>query len=141
MRVARPLPAILCGALALGLLAPWPAAAQQTGPQTGQRFDPEGFKHRLDEAWDQMMREIGPSIDSLGALIDTLERIDSLEHYERPEMLPNGDIVIRRKPGAPPLPEAPAPDAPAPDAPAPDIPAPDGPAPGAPGADGPGIRT
>lgn len=141
MRIARPLSAILCGALALGLLAPWPAAAQQTGPrtglqtgpQTGQRLDPEAFKHRLDEAWDQMMREIGPSIDSLGALIDTLERIDSLEHYERPEVLPNGDIVIRRKPDAPPLPEAPAPDAPAPDAPAPDAPAP--------GADTPGIRT
>lgn len=124
MRIARPLSAILCGALALGLLAPWPVAAQQAE----QRLDLEGFKHRLDEAWDQMMREIGPSIDSLGALIDTLERIDSLEHYERPEVLPNGDIVIRRKPDAPPLPEAPAPDAPAPDAPAP-------------GADGPGIRT
>ncbi|MDT8345173.1 MAG: AAA+ family ATPase [Thermohalobaculum sp.] len=132
MRIVRPIPAILCGALALALVAPRPAPAQQAE----QRLDLEAFKHRLDEAWDQMMREIGPSIDSLGALIDTLERIDSLEHYERPEVLPNGDIVIRRKAGAPPLPEAPAPDAPAPDAPAPDIPGP-----GAPGADGPGIRT
>ena len=50
-----------------------------------------------------MMREVGPTIEGLGALIETLDRVDSLENYEKPEILPNGDIVIRRKPGAPPL--------------------------------------
>ncbi|WP_234455211.1 AAA+ family ATPase [Thermohalobaculum xanthum] len=71
------------------------------------RPDMEEFKRRLDEAWDDMMRELGPTIDSLGALIDTLDQIDGLENYERPEVLPNGDIVIRRKADAPPLPDEP----------------------------------
>ncbi|MCL5778193.1 hypothetical protein M1105_14510 [Limibaculum sp. FT325] len=97
------------GALVAGALAaaapsiPTGARAQETG----QRLDMEEFKRKLDEAWDEMMRELGPTIDSLGALMETLDRIDSLEHYERPEILPNGDIVIRRRPDAPPLPEAP----------------------------------
>ena len=33
-----------------------------------------------------------------------LEKIDSFENYERPEILPNGDIIIRRREDAPPLP-------------------------------------
>lgn len=41
----------------------------------------------LDEAMDQM----GP------ALKDLLGRIDDFRNYHAPEMLPNGDIIIRRK--------------------------------------------
>ena len=35
--------------------------------------------------------------------LEVLEEIDSFEHYERPEILPNGDIIIRRREDAPPL--------------------------------------
>jgi hypothetical protein len=38
--------------------------------------------------------------------LEVLENIDSIEHYERPEILPNGDIFIRRRDDAPPLPES-----------------------------------
>lgn len=110
----RVIGAIGGGALALALgfgaiSSGVPAQAQEAEP----RLDMEEFKRRLDEAWEQMMRELGPTIDSLGALMETLDQIDSLGNYEKPEVLPNGDIVIRRKADAPPLRDAPDPDAPA----------------------------
>jgi len=44
-----------------------------------------------------LMEEIGPALEELrGRAID-------LTRYEAPEMLPNGDIIIRRKPDAPEL--------------------------------------
>lgn len=102
---------VLAALLAGAIVAP---SARAADPEP--RVDMEEFKKRLDEAWNEMMRELGPTIDSLGALIETLDRIDGLENYESPEVLPNGDILIRRKADAPPLPE-PKDDA-APEAPA-----------------------
>lgn len=38
-------------------------------------------------------------IDELGPLLNSLrDKIDDLGEYEPPEVLPNGDIIIRRKP-------------------------------------------
>jgi hypothetical protein len=68
---------------------------------------------------DDLVREIEPSLralsDEMGpALADLLGRIDSITHYSPPEILENGDIIIRRKDDAPPYvaPERPEPDAP-----------------------------
>jgi hypothetical protein len=109
-------------ALALGIALAAPVAFAQSDEP---RFDMDELKRQLDQAWEEMMRELGPAIEGFGALLETLDRVDSLEHYERPEILPNGDIVIRRRPDAPPLP-APEPEPAEPEA----APAP-----------GPGIRT
>ncbi len=38
-----------------------------------------------------LMQELGPAWDELQALLDNLNA------YEAPEVLPNGDIIIRRK--------------------------------------------
>ncbi|MFU8864787.1 MAG: hypothetical protein ACNA7O_12810 [Rhodobacterales bacterium] len=46
----------------------------------------------------QFLREMGP------AMTELLGRIDDLTVYQMPELLPNGDIIIRRKPDAGPLP-------------------------------------
>lgn len=43
----------------------------------------------------QMIKQMGPKLEEL------LARIDDIRHYEAPELLPNGDILIRRKPDAP----------------------------------------
>lgn len=51
-----------------------------------------------------LLSEMGP------ALMQVLDQIDDIANYEAPEILDNGDIIIRRKPEAPdfaPDPEAP----------------------------------
>lgn len=63
---------------------------------------------------DDMAREIEPALralsDEMGpALAELLSRIDNIRHYEAPEILDNGDILIRRRPDAPPH-RAPAPE-------------------------------
>jgi hypothetical protein len=63
----------------------------------------------MQPALDDMGRlteEIGPMVagltDEMGAaLADLLTRIDNLRYYELPEILENGDIIIRRSPDAP----------------------------------------
>jgi hypothetical protein len=35
------------------------------------------------------------------AFLDLIQTLDSVRYYERPEILPNGDIIIRRSPDAP----------------------------------------
>lgn len=64
-----------------------------------------------------LMNEIAPEIDSisrdlsnglatLGPVMSDLSvLVDDIGNYQTPERLENGDIVIRRKPGAPPPPE------------------------------------
>ncbi|EPX86607.1 hypothetical protein ruthe_01424 [Rubellimicrobium thermophilum DSM 16684] len=43
-----------------------------------------------------LAREMGP------AFVEIIEQIDSIRNYEPPVLLPNGDIVLRRRPDAPP---------------------------------------
>jgi hypothetical protein len=61
-----------------------------------------------------------PSGDTEQAIVDALTRtlellsrtFDQVMIYEMPELLPNGDIIIRRKRAKPDLPEMPAPPSP-----------------------------
>jgi hypothetical protein len=41
------------------------------------------------------VREMGPGLAAF------LNSVDDVRHYELPEFLPNGDIILRRKPDAP----------------------------------------
>ncbi len=61
---------------------------QEMGPALE---DLRGMAEDVGPALGEFMREMGP------ALADVLGRIDDLSNYHMPEMLPNGDIVIRRK--------------------------------------------
>lgn len=45
------------------------------------------------------MMEMGPQLSEL------IEKLDDIANYEAPEVLPNGDIIIRRKLNAPALPD------------------------------------
>ena len=74
--------------------------------------DLEGAARELQPALRALAEEMGP------ALALMMSRIDDIQHYEAPEILENGDILIRRSPDAPPYrapgteePEAPAPEA------------------------------
>lgn len=56
------------------------------------------FRNFAQEA-EPLMQEFA---DHMGpALVDLLAKIDDLSNYEAPEILPNGDIIIRRRPDAP----------------------------------------
>jgi len=54
-----------------------------------------GMAGELEPALDFLASEMGP------ALLELIQTLDSVRYYERPEILPNGDIIIRRTPEAP----------------------------------------
>lgn len=102
-------------ALILALaLAPLPALAQDTpapeaeeGPslmERGLALFFEGFTQEMEPALDEMgkaLEQLGPTIAP--ALEELMAMVDDMTNYEMPEMLENGDIIIRRKPDAPPV--------------------------------------
>lgn len=65
---------------------------------------------------ENLLRDVGPDLERLGndmsgaldrmapVLKDLSVLVDDLGNYQAPQRLENGDIVIRRKPGAPPPP-------------------------------------
>lgn len=65
--------------------------------------DLRAFAETMEPAMRQFVREMGP------ALAEVLKKVDDLTMYHPPEMLPNGDIIMRRKEPVPPA----APDTPA----------------------------
>lgn len=125
------LPAAIAALLAGPLSAqdhPIPEAEQ--APENGSSLIENGarmfFEGLLKEVHPAMrdMRDLaeklGPQLRSFAtemgpALADILKDIDDLSVYAAPEKLPNGDIIIRRKPEGdadkqPERPERPAPD-------------------------------
>lgn len=98
---------LLCAVLAA------PASAQEEGTpgegldllREGSRLILEGLldemRPMLDQARPLLEEELLPFLENLGALVD------DLTSYEPPERLPNGDIIIRRRPDAPPLEDLP----------------------------------
>lgn len=79
--------------LALALLA-GPAVAQ---PPPEETWLPE----RLDRALREMMEDMKPALDEALDYMRSFGAIDDPRHYEVPEILPNGDIIIRRRDDAP----------------------------------------
>jgi hypothetical protein len=121
-------------ALAL-LLAALPAAAQESTPapadegislmQEGARLLFEGLLDQmeprlkeLEGMTEEMIGQLEPALEFLSteigpAFMALVARIDDLRNYAPPEFLDNGDIIIRRKPDAPPFTPPPVQDAPA----------------------------
>jgi hypothetical protein len=82
--------------------------------QEGAKLLLRGLMREMEPALDEMgkaledmqpaMRELGPKLQGLVAMID------DIRNYAAPEMLPNGDILIRRTaPALPAPPPAPLP--------------------------------
>jgi len=105
-------------ALALFLsLAPVAATAQDTAPATPETTEEgpslmerglslffEGFTQEMEPALSEMgkaLEQFGPAVAP--ALEKLMGMVDDMTNYELPEMLENGDIIIRRKPDAPPV--------------------------------------
>ncbi len=91
---------LLAGVIAAGLAAA-PAAAEEGDMREGLDLLGEGTRLLLEG----LMAEMEPALKGFA------ESLRGIEGYHAPEVLPNGDIIIRRKraeeaaPGAP-LPEA-----------------------------------
>ena len=126
MRRATRILAVMC------LVAAGPVAAQDAAPEAPPATEEEGrslmeegarmflrglmeeadpaleglreFAGEMTPAVREFLREMGPALAGL------LERVEDITNYHPPEMLPNGDIILRRKREAPAPPPAPAPE-------------------------------
>ena len=106
----------LIAALVVSLAAP---AAAQDSPMLEYLL--ERFAERTERAMRDMVEEIEPELDALSRKIkpelegfmaevvpelrQLSELLGGIHLYDTPEILPNGDIIIRRRESAPPLPE------------------------------------
>lgn len=97
----------VCTAVLLGAMV-LPAQAEEDGPSLMERgaelfleglmreMEPaldelQGFAEGMQPALRQFMDEMGP------AFADVLGKVGDLSAYHAPEILPNGDIIMRRK--------------------------------------------
>jgi len=88
--------------LAIATLAAFLAAAPAYGGDDDALKRP--LSEELDDAFRDLIEQMKPALDELVKTLEVLEGIDNIKHYRRPEILPNGDIIIRRREDAPPLP-------------------------------------
>ena len=105
--------------LSLGL-TPMPLAAQdKPAPPDAESF---GLIERgMRQLFEGLLSDMEPALDEMGKALKELEPmarelvllLGDVRNYAPPERLPNGDILIRRKPGVP-LPETPPHDQPSP---------------------------
>jgi hypothetical protein len=86
-------------AAALALLFALPASAQESDKQQGIDLMQEGA--RL--LFRGLMQDMQPAIEQMEQFARIIEDLDA---YHPPEILPNGDVILRRK-----VPLVPAPDA------------------------------
>ncbi|WP_291728608.1 hypothetical protein [Leisingera sp. F5] len=102
------LPAALVALMSSPLTAQ-EAGEEDTGPslmERGAELFWEGLREEMAPALDDlqgMMAEIGPSmaefLSEMGpALAEIAREVEDWSAYELPEILPNGDIIIRKKP-------------------------------------------
>lgn len=102
-------------ALAVLTIAAAPVCAQETKPsaeegfsllEEGARIILRSLMDEMEPALQDMQKQFGEAAGEMGPALQKLaEMIGDIRNYEPPEMLPNGDIIIRRKaPVGPPLP-------------------------------------
>ncbi|MGJ8594507.1 hypothetical protein [Sulfitobacter sp.] len=89
-----------------------PLMAQEEGPslmERGAQLFFEGLMQEMAPAMDEMaklMEQAGPALQEFVTemgpkLLTMLEEVEDWSLYEAPEVQPNGDIIIRRKPDSP----------------------------------------
>jgi hypothetical protein len=110
----------LLAPLVLALAVPALAGAEERAPA------PPTAQERLEEMFDRFFGRLDPSLDALGTWLG------DLGGYHPPEILPNGDILIRRRaqpPAEPFMPEPFLPERSVPERPLPERSLPEPPAP------------
>ncbi len=102
MKHSRILIAALAALAALSApLGPMTARAEDAPPPITDILPNEEELRALGDLAQRMMRDLvgkmEPMVERLQALVDDIDA------YQAPEMLPNGDIIIRRRPEAGPV--------------------------------------
>ncbi|MCF2905477.1 hypothetical protein L0666_10790 [Octadecabacter sp. CECT 8868] len=103
--------------IAVCLCLPLPAFAEDEGEleegfslmEEGAKLLFRGLMNEVEPTLDEfsdLAGELEPALEMLAsemgpALLELVQTLDSVRFYDRPEVLPNGDIIIRRKPDAP----------------------------------------
>jgi hypothetical protein len=103
--------------LAVWLVLPLSASAQQESEvdegfslvEEGAKLLFRGIIAEMEPAindFSELADELQPALDMLAsemgpAFLDLIQTLDSVRYYEPPEVLPNGDIIIRRSLDAP----------------------------------------
>ncbi len=98
----------------IGLLITAPAAAQEEGEgkslmEQGAELFFDGLRQELDPALRELSElsdEFGPAMRDFAVemgpkLRGLMENVEDWSAYQAPEILPNGDIIMRRKPDHP----------------------------------------
>lgn len=87
---------------------PGPRDNMEAGRSLVERGAELFLRGLLDEVGpelDEMQKGLGSAAEALGPKLGQfLALIDDVRNYQAPERLPNGDIILRRTPGAPPPP-------------------------------------
>ncbi|MGR3759807.1 hypothetical protein ACUXV3_06680 [Roseobacteraceae bacterium NS-SX3] len=104
---------IVLPALTALVLTAAPASAEEENGQSlmerGAELFWEGLRKEMAPALDDMRalaEQFGPSLQAFlaemgPALAEIAREVEDWSAYEMPEILPNGDIIIRRKPDDP----------------------------------------
>ena len=95
----------------LMLSAPLIAQEEPSLMERGAQLFFEGLMQEMAPAMDEvakLMEEAGPALQDFVSemgpkLLTMLEEVEDWSVYAAPEVLPNGDIIIRRKPEVPEL--------------------------------------
>lgn len=88
---------------------PIQSTPMQSSPVQATPAPDSRLPEEIERAFREMMERLRPALDDLLGVMRVFEDIDSIENYEAPEVLPNGDIIIRRRGDAPPWPPEDAP--------------------------------
>jgi hypothetical protein len=68
-------------------------------PAQSDPKDWEELRKGLEELSQGTQEFFESWVDDLGPLLNSLrDKVDDFQNYEKPEVLPNGDIIIRKKP-------------------------------------------
>ncbi|MEO0370412.1 MAG: hypothetical protein AAF231_03055 [Pseudomonadota bacterium] len=107
---------LICVPVLVFALASPVVAEEENAPslmERGMELFMEGLRQEMEPALNDLQgfaEEMGPAFRQFGEAMgpmmrDLFEKVDDINLYELPEVLPNGDIIIRRKPDAKPLEE------------------------------------
>lgn len=84
------------------LMVPLPALAQEIAPPTTLDETLDRLRAGADALLRQFMQEMEPAVRDLAPFLqDLTEFTAKLPSYHPPEILPNGDILLRRRAPAP----------------------------------------
>ncbi|MEM7212999.1 MAG: hypothetical protein AAF479_14095 [Pseudomonadota bacterium] len=86
-------------ALAVALIV-----ALVSGPVSAEPKIELHISENLKEALREMLDQMRPALNEALDMMQSFDAIDDPRNYQLPEVLPNGDIIIRRRPDAPDLP-------------------------------------